>query len=65
VIFNRHRFRPGDVDEVMMVAETFWAALDGALLADSLDSAIIDALAPRPGGLVVDKSRMDAFYTWS
>ena len=55
MIFTRHRFRPGDVDAVLMVAETFWAVLDGALLADSWDSAIVcDAST---WGVVVDKIR--------
>jgi ureidoacrylate peracid hydrolase len=62
VIFTRHRFRPLYVDAGLMVVDTFRAALDGALLTGTWDSAIIDPLEPGREELVVLKSRMDAFY---
>ncbi|PQM45347.1 cysteine hydrolase family protein [Mycobacterium talmoniae] len=62
VVFTRHRFRPVYVDAGVMVAHSYRTVLDGALLAGTWDSAIVDPLEPRHEELVVDKSRMDGFY---
>ena len=62
VVYTRHCYRRGYADAGERM-RGFLVAMPGEpLLAGSWDASIVDELRPAPGALVVDKTRMDAFY---
>lgn len=62
VIYTRHCYRPGYAD-VGGATRRLFASMDAKpLVTGSWDAAIVDELLPGPDALVVDKTRMDAFY---
>ncbi|MDA8370695.1 MAG: cysteine hydrolase [Nocardiopsaceae bacterium] len=63
VIYTRYVYQPDYADGGLLPDHLMPAMKDvGALAAGSWDAEIIDALAPQPGDLVIDKSRYSAFH---
>ncbi len=63
VIYTRHCYRPGYADAGRRTMRLFESMSTEPLLSGTWDAAIVDELQPAPGALVVDKTRMDAFYS--
>jgi ureidoacrylate peracid hydrolase len=62
VVYTRHCYRPGYADAGQRTMRLFQSMDTEPLIQDSWDAAIVDELQPAPGALIVDKTRMDAFY---
>jgi len=62
VVYTRHLYRPGRADEGRALKQNS-AALAGVngLAAGTWDADVVDELGCRPGDLIVDKVRFDAF----
>lgn len=62
VIYTRHCYRPGYADVGSRTLQLFQSMDAEPLVRGTWDAGIVDELSPGPGAVVVDKTRMDAFY---
>lgn len=63
IIYTRYSYLSGFADGGILAYELMPAMRDvDALLAGTWDADVVDALAPQPGDLVIDKSRPSSFY---
>lgn len=63
VIYTRYVYMPDYSDAGLLPTELIPAMKEvGALTAGSWDADIVDELEPKPGDIIIDKSRPSAFY---